>query len=65
MSSNIKPCAAVTETPAPPVKGRLLEKLTRNVAIATAVLLGVVVLRNTSANGGDIVQTVKNIVESE
>lgn len=65
LSSNIKPCASIPETPAPPTKGRLWEKLTRNVAIATAVLLGVVVLRDTSAHGGDLVQTVKNIVESE
>lgn len=65
MSSNIKPCQTVDEKQQPPRRGRLLEKLTRNVAVATALLLGVVALRDTTANGGNFVQAVKDIVESE
>lgn len=65
MSSNIKPRLIAEEKPQPPRQGQLLAKLTRNVAVATALLLGVVTLRGTSANGGNLVQAVKEIVQSE
>ena len=65
LSSNIKPRQITEDKPQPPKQKPFLEKLTRNVAVATAVLLGVVALRGTAANGGNFVQAVKDIVESE
>ena len=67
MSSNIKPCRTAAE-PSKPQKAKyeaLLGKLTRNVAIAAALLLTVVGIRDTAAHGGDFVQALKNAVERE
>lgn len=67
MSSNIKPCRPAEEAPQPRSGRRSvrMERLTRNIVLASALLLAVVGARGYVTGGGDFLQTVKNAVESE
>ena len=68
MSSNIRPCTPTPQGAHPQpirIKKRFGERLTRNAAIATLVLLTVVGVREALPQGDDIVQTMQQAVESE
>ena len=65
VSSNIRFRKDETVQPSPAKKKNIGDQLTRNVAIASLVLLSVVVLRQSGTQGQSVVQTLQNTIEHQ
>ena len=65
VSSNIRFRKDETVQPSPSKKKNIGDQLTRNVAIASLVLLSVVVLRQSGTQGQSFVQTLQNTIEHQ